>query len=148
MTQPPNLPSGMSQEDYLSASKKHFNDAYGLHGQCRYDNAGYLAGYVVECGLKSLLQSDSPVSARSLGHDLTTLSTNALQLAALLSPARRRIQIPNSQDFQDLLAEWKPEERYYPEGNILHAKADSRLRAATEMFQSVIIPTFLDGRTT
>ena len=43
------------QEHYASAASRHVEDARYLCDARRWDNAGYLAGYVVECGVKAVI---------------------------------------------------------------------------------------------
>ena len=42
--------------DYASAAARHWEDAISLTQASRFDNSAYLAGYVVECSLKSLIE--------------------------------------------------------------------------------------------
>jgi hypothetical protein len=46
------LPKG---DDYPGAAAKHLNDAAALVAARRFDGAGYLAGYVVECSLRTVI---------------------------------------------------------------------------------------------
>lgn len=134
----------MPIEDYLSASKKHFNDACILHERGRYDNCAYLSGYVVECGLKALLAFHDTVSPSTVGHNLPALSGKALRLAAFIAPAREHVDLPESPDFHSLLAQWNTSERYAAEGSISSEQAASRLEAAEKSFSSMSIPLILD----
>ncbi|RMH27271.1 MAG: HEPN domain-containing protein [Planctomycetota bacterium] len=63
-----------SGEDHPEAAAKHLDDSLALLDQRRYDNAAYLAGYVIECTMKTLIlleQGDLRV------HDLEQLSRRA-----------------------------------------------------------------------
>ena len=135
----------MANEHFISAARKHFNDANILHGDARHDNCAYLSGYVVECALKGMIETSGAFNPRSFGHDVSSLSTRATLLAAVLSQSRVHIQVPASQDYYDLLANWKPEERYLPEHAIPPATSSSRLAAANEAIQTIIIPLILNG---
>jgi len=44
-----------SGDDYPAAAGKHLNDAKVLLDAKRFDGAGYLAGYIVECSLRSVV---------------------------------------------------------------------------------------------
>ncbi|MDW8396565.1 MAG: HEPN domain-containing protein, partial [Anaerolineae bacterium] len=48
-------PHQPNRDDYPRAALKHLEDAEALLKAHRYDGAGYHAGYVVECALKTLL---------------------------------------------------------------------------------------------
>jgi len=128
----------------VSAAGRHLNDTETLHHRARYDNAAYLAGYVAECALKSVLTGPGLPAHQQLGHDLRLMTGNALLLAVAMSAARRRYNLPVSQDFADLVATWKPDERYAKEGTVSAARAEARLNAARESFANLIIPQLLD----
>lgn len=124
---------------------KHHEDVEGLFAAGRFDNAAYLAGYVIECGLKTLLLREGMPAAKQLGHDLPLMTGNALSLAVQMAPAIRRYRVPDSADFQHIVAHWGPEERYEATGFMDRAKAESRLRAVRETFTALIVPQLLDG---
>ncbi|XXY53413.1 hypothetical protein WME91_19980 [Sorangium sp. So ce269] len=44
-----------NKDDYPAAAAKHLDDASALLGAKRFDGAGYLAGYVIECSLRSVV---------------------------------------------------------------------------------------------
>ena len=48
-----------NDDDYPEAAVKHMQDSGVLLAGGRYDGAAYLAGYVVECALKSIEDVDS-----------------------------------------------------------------------------------------
>lgn len=82
--------SGLCQpngDDYPEAARKHLDDAQALLDAARYDGAGYHAGYVVECALKTLLQIGG---APLRGHDLSVLSAQVAALATGGSPHTAR----------------------------------------------------------
>lgn len=54
--------SGLRQgngDDYPDAAEKHLEDSKVLMAGSRHDGAAYLAGYVVECVLKTLIQLET-----------------------------------------------------------------------------------------
>lgn len=57
------VPSG---DDYPAAAKKHLNDAKALVDAKRFDGAGYLAGYAIECSLRSVVQAGEIVARAEL----------------------------------------------------------------------------------
>ena len=65
-------PSG---EDYPEAALKHCEDARHLLSGQRADANGYLAGYAVECALKTLVQVEERSTRLVRSHDLNDLST-------------------------------------------------------------------------
>ena len=75
------------------------------------------------------------------------MTGNALLLATAISTTRRRYIVPSSQDFVNLKTTWKPEERYEKQGTVSSAQAETRLRAARESYENLIIPQLLDYHT-
>ena len=72
-------------DNYPEAAWKHVTDSGALLNVKRYDGAGYLAGYAVECTLKTLIQVENTRRVRV--HDLNHLSSEVLRLLSL--PAQR-----------------------------------------------------------
>ncbi len=132
-------------ENFVSAATRHLEDAHMLFTANRPDNSVYLAGYTVECGLKVLIEMAGSTSKR-WGHELATLSGDALLLACLISPSVRRYTIPESPDFIQLRLCWNPEMRYVTTGEIKEQEAQACLRAAEQVYRAIIIEAVLDGR--
>jgi hypothetical protein len=84
----------MPLDDYLGAASKHVLDSEALLAASHFDGAGYLAGYAVECTIKTVAQVEG---SGSHGHDLGGLSRKALVLAAMPSNRTARyLRIPAS----------------------------------------------------
>lgn len=132
-------------DDYVSAAMRHHSDANLLRGNGRLDNSGYLAGYVVECSLKALIECSEGLSCRTFGHDLPHLAGRALALAALLAPGVSRYEVTDDPDISHVLAVWKPESRYEATGLMLAEEVERRTRAAQVCIDRILIPLILDG---
>lgn len=111
----------------------------------RLDNAAYLAGYAVECGLKALVLYGGG-QPREYGHELPTLAGKALDLAVLLSPAMRRYHIDTMDEMLGACHGWGPDLRYTKTGDMSDAKAKKFGQAARMSFERLLIPMILDGR--
>jgi hypothetical protein len=135
----------MNRKTLQSASGKHLDDVEFLYETKRFDNAAYLAGYVAECALKTLLISQSLPSTKELGHDLHLMTGSAIHLAIILSPELRRYPIPTSPAFIQFVRTWKPDERYDAFGTTTAALADERVSSARETYLLTIVPQLLDG---
>ncbi|HSN99958.1 MAG TPA: hypothetical protein VLS89_16800 [Candidatus Nanopelagicales bacterium] len=61
-------------DDHPEAAAKHLDDAKALLAAMRYDGAGYLAGYVLECSLKTIVLLEEIAKAAGL-----TAATVAMQ---------------------------------------------------------------------
>lgn len=60
-------------DDHPEAAGKHFEDARALYRASRFDGAAYLAGYVVECSLKTILLHDASYEPGTHAHEPTKL---------------------------------------------------------------------------
>ncbi|MCD6327601.1 HEPN domain-containing protein, partial [bacterium] len=98
-------------DDFASATARHYCDSQLLLAEQRFDNAAYLAGYAVECGLKALIMHGGG-QPRAYSHELSTLGGKALDLAVLLSPALRHYHINIIGEMLRACDGWKPELRY------------------------------------
>jgi len=134
----------LQNEDYLSASIRHYNDSGRLHKSGRIDNAAYLAGYVVECGFKAILQIHG-YGAKAYGHDITALHGKVLDLAALLSPGSSRYRTDLITDLNLNMTAWKPDMRYHRTGRVAQADVMKIMKAATNIFDSVVAEMILDN---
>ncbi|MBI2528539.1 MAG: HEPN domain-containing protein [Candidatus Rokubacteria bacterium] len=135
------LPSG---DDHPEAARKHLEDASVLLPAGRADGAAYLAGYVVECALKSLILV---AAGHPWGHDLNALGREALQLAAL-PEARSARYIPRMSQghpLYDAASGWRETLRYREPGAVTPADAGSWLGEAQAVYESAIVPMRLDG---
>ncbi len=126
-------------EKYASAAARHWDSAHLLSLSDRWQEAAYLAGYVVECSLKALLQTSTLPHVRDLGHNLTILNREALELALMLTPAAARYRIQNG------IPHWRPEQRY--EGTNPERKPEfcQMVQQADEIAQTILIGMVLDG---
>ncbi len=133
----------LSGEDYPDAARKNFTDAQALMNRRRYDGAAYLAGYVVECILKTLIQFDRTTNAPILEfrHDLNRLSGEALRLAALPS-SKTALYLPHgaftSLAYSDPPSGWKETLRYHYEGTISKATASIWIAEAKHLYVHVL----------
>jgi hypothetical protein len=130
--------------DYRSSAGRHLEDALLLFDVARFDNAGYLSGYVIECSLKLLIEA-SGTRPKQYQHELVTLSGNALLLACIMVPGIRRYSIPRSPDFQSMTNAWGPDLRYHTSGTTTRAQAETWLRVAADAYRSIVVESILDG---
>ena len=133
-------------EEFASAAMRHHSDANFLGDDGRLDNSGYLAGYVVECSLKVLVEccQEGP-RGLALGHDLTNLAGRALTLAALLTPGVSRYDVTDDTDICHVLREWRSECRYGATGQTTVEEMKTRRRAAQVCIDRILLPLILDG---
>ena len=134
----------MPSENFANAAARHLDDAMLLQDQHRHDNAAYLSGYVAECAMKVVLEASS-ISPKRLGHELDTISVDAMSLLWIVAPAMRRYELPSSSDVDDLIQGWKPELRYCKSGEFDLVKAGQWTTAAHCVYSSFVVNSVLDG---
>jgi HEPN domain-containing protein len=132
-----------SGEDYPDAAVKHCEDARHLLSGKRADGAAYLAGYAVECALKTLIQVEmgNVAPVKQWQHSLNDLSTEALRLAAqatnktaryLTNPALTTLRYDNP------TAGWKEYLRYYPVGTVPAPTAEQWVEEAERLYIEIV----------
>ena len=133
-------------ENFQQAAARHLQDAKYLLSQQRWDNAVYLAGYVVECSFKVLVQVYiSNSSARNYGHDLAELQGQAMERLRLIYPAVD-MQLPASRTMGTVLDKDHPARRYYKSGLWSEQEATDATQRAEEIYLEIIPKLILDGR--
>lgn len=131
-------------DDYPEAARKNLDDAQALLAASRYDGAGYHAGYVVECALKTLLQADN---APGWGHNLGQLSHQVTRLAAGGSPhtARYLPKPPLAIAYELPPSGWKETMRYRAPGDLNQAQAQQWVNEAKRIYTQSIQEMWKDG---
>ncbi len=134
----------MPPDDYPGAASKHVLDSESLLAANRFDGAGYLAGYAVECTIKTVAR----VEGSSLsGHNLGDLSRKALALVALPSGRTARyLRNPNftSMTYGDPPG-WKETMRYQAAGFVPQTDAAVWVAEARRLHDEVIVQMKLNG---
>ena len=137
-------------QDYPEAVKKHCDDARHLLLGNRADGAAYLAGYAVECALKTLIQVEAGNIAPVMQwkHRLNDLSAQALLLAAqptnktaryIKNPAVTTLQYGNPP------TGWREYLRYFPVGTIPTTTAEQWVDEAERLYIEIIGELKKDG---
>ena len=146
------LANATSGDDHPEAAGKHLDDAFTLFVNERYDGAGYLAGYVVECSLKSVVLFSSPGPGTNWkkqdGHKLNTLSTKAVHLAVSLSAGRTARYVPNQTPGHSIYASatgWRETLRYRPSATVSDQAAAAWIEEAEKVYESTVAKMWKDG---
>ena len=130
-------------DDHPDAALKHLEDVGVLLSNGRADGAAYLAGYTVECSLKSLLQVET--GQRQTGHDLGTLQQEVVATCTLAGAKTARYIGPSVRGFGTAaLASWEPSLRYRSPVVTL-IEATRWHREADNFYKSTIGQMLLDG---
>lgn len=130
-------------DDHPDAAGKHFEDADALLSSNRYDGAAYLAGYAVECTMKTIALLEKK---RLSGHDLNSLSASALTFASLPGAATAKYARAAATSLKyGLPAGWQETLRYRSPGEIARPTAEAWVREAGRLITEVVTKMRLDG---
>jgi hypothetical protein len=133
-------------DNYPEAAGKHAEDCQVLLSASRFDGAGYLAGYAVECVLKTLIQAEGAFP-RPLRHHLDRLSQEAIRLAGL--PSQRTMKYVTHPSVTTLTygmpTGWEEKLRYEAPGIVSEATANAWVGEAQRLYREVIVAMKLDG---
>ena len=130
-------------DDYPEAAGKHLTDASTLIARTRYDGTAYLAGYVAECALKSLIQLETGQGSRS--HDLTDLDSTLRTISSQAGhQTQRRYVAAKAVLSGSSILNWGPGMRYQA-SQITAGTARAWLQDATAIYSHVIGGLRLDG---
>ncbi len=104
-------------DDYFGTADCMQRDSSYLHEQQRWHTACYLAGYVIEAGLKVIAQADGmserDLQSRSYGHQITKLLP-LVTTARLFVNYRGTPFDSNKITSSRLYTQWNPNKRYQP----------------------------------
>lgn len=129
------------KHSYASAASRHLEDANILLSAARWDNAAYLAGYVVECGVKAIIE----IAGIQLKKHLHQISRDHLLLVADLSLAARRYPIDLDPDVAEVRREWNIDLRYVETGTGTPEGTRRLVDRAHNVFSKTIGEMVLDG---
>lgn len=129
-------------DDYPAAALKHLQDSDVLIKGRRFDGAAYLAGYVVECVLKTLIQVETRKANYS--HDLNVLREKVAEFAVRTGSCTGRfLEAIESLNSSEILG-WKPEMRYQEPGIVLDT-AGKWFQDARDLYDRIIGNLLMDG---
>lgn len=129
-------------DDYPAAALKHLQDADVLIKGRRFDGAAYLAGYVVECVLKTLIQVETGRADHS--HNLASLQEQVAGFAGRAgSRTGRFLEAVAPLDSSEILG-WEPDMRYQEPG-IAPDTAGMWFQDARDVYDRIIGSLLMDG---
>ncbi|MEG5210642.1 HEPN domain-containing protein [Microcoleus sp. ARI1-A1] len=135
------------QESFSNSAGRHLQDAQILLQSQRWDNAVYLAAYVVECSFKLLVElyfKDDKGAVKKYGHDLQELDGRAMERLRVLYPILDR-QLPASRIAGTVLAQDHPERRYAKSQLWTEEEAKLAVQRAEEIYREIIPKLVLNG---
>ncbi|ALB40492.1 DNA-binding protein [Anabaena sp. WA102] len=135
------------QDSFSNSAGRHLQDAQILLGEQRWDNAVYLAGYVVECCFKVLVEQNfkhDQDAAKKYNHNLAELDGRLMERLRVIYPVLDK-QLPTSRIVDTVLAEKHPDRRYFKSGHWTEAQATTAVQRAEEIYREIISKLVLDG---
>ena len=140
-------------DDYPLASRKHLDDASALSSRGRHLGCAYLAGYVVECALKSVLLYEAAwdqttrrydpqklgseqARLRQFGHGLKDLLEEVTRVYARATTRSQRY-VP-SLPRRAAILDWDASLRYRGPNDLMPDNARAMLKDATKVYQQTI----------
>lgn len=152
----------LNDDDHADAAGKHLGDAEVLFNNGRFDGAAYLAGYVAECCLKSVILHDVAFDPATRAHDPAKLQQEhsrlrkhpfGHKLSALAAvtiaghAAKYATNLPSGASIQA----WSEARRYAPPGFVaqpgttIQQEAQSYYVWADYLYRQSVIRMKLDG---
>ena len=129
-------------DDYPEAAGRHLRDANVLLAGKRHDGAAYLAGYVVECAMKTLIQLETG-KPPSRSHDLAALR-GAVRVLAVLADARTGRLYASLLPLGSGILDWRPEMRYRGE-TVPPGTSRAWLEEADKVYAEIVGTLVIDG---
>lgn len=134
------------EESFIQAAARHLHDAEILLFQHRWDNAVYLAGYVVECTFKVIVEEYiNNEACKKFGHDLTELEGKGIERLRIIYPILDS-QLPISRTNGTVLTDYHPQRRYFKSDLWNESEATNAVERAAEIYNEIIPRLILDGR--
>ena len=133
------------EESFAQSAGRHLTDSCELMKKGRLDNAVYLAGYVVECAFKTLVQIYHDYNmAKAYGHNLVDLQGQAMERLRVLYPAAD-LRLPHSRTSGTILDIDHPVRRYARTGLWSSDEVRQAVERAHEIYEEIILGLILDG---
>jgi HEPN domain-containing protein len=132
-------------DNYPEAACKHATDCRILLTSGRFDGAGYLAGYAVECVLKTLIKVGG--GPKISEHDLQLLKSEAMKLASL--PLQKTAKYVTQSGVTTLAYRgrdgWRETLRYEAAGAVSENSTKVWVDEAQRLHKEIIVAMKLDG---
>ena len=126
----------IDKKDIKEIAKERLKDAEVLAASQRYQGAIYLCGYAVELGLKArickTLKWPGYPSNNKEFNDFKSFKTHDLDVLLHLTGIEDKIKTMLLAEWS-AVAEWDPESRYNPIGNVSPADVQLMLSSATSL---------------
>ena len=133
------------QESFANSASRHLHDSQILLKAQRWDNAVYLAGYVVECTFKTVIEQyfKDNQAAKHFNHDIIRLEDEVIDRLRVMYPILGQ-QLPSIRTSDSVLAKDHPIRRY-AKSKLTEDEAKLAVKQAEKIYQDIILKLVLDG---
>ncbi len=111
-------------------------DAEVLLKASRYDGSVYLCGYAIELGLKARICRTLQWEEYPTSGNYGTFKTHDLDVLLHLTGLEDKLKLKHMTAWS-IVAQWNPEARYNPIGNVKEADAIEMLDASKELLEQL-----------
>ncbi len=109
-------------------------DALVLYDAFRFDGSVYLCGYAIELGLKARICRTLQWDEYPTSRNYSTFRTHDLDVLLHLSGCEDTIKLNHLADWS-VVAQWNPEARYNPIGNVTRSDANDMIESTKQLLK-------------
>jgi HEPN domain-containing protein len=126
----------MKRTEIEKIVQARIEDAEVLYQASRYDGSVYLCGYAVELGLKARICRTLQWDEYPTSGTYKTFKTHDLDVLIHLTGMEDKVKLKHMAAWS-IVAQWNPEARYNPIGNVKEADAKEMLDASKELLEQL-----------
>jgi len=126
----------MKRTEIEKIVQARIEDAEVLYQASRYDGSVYLCGYAVELGLKARICRTLQWDEYPTSGTYKTFKTHDLDVLIHLTGMEDKVKLKYMAAWS-IVAQWNPEARYNPIGNVKEADAKEMLDASKELLEQL-----------
>jgi HEPN domain-containing protein len=124
----------MKKEEIEKIVQARIEDARILYEASRYEGSVYLCGYAIELGLKARICRTLQWDEYPTTGKYKMFKTHDLDVLLHLSGCEDKIKLKHMADWS-IVAQWNPEARYNPIGNVKDSDAKDMLESTKELLK-------------
>lgn len=111
-------------------------DAEILYSASRFDGSVYLCGYAIELGLKARICRTLQWDQYPISREYNTFKTHDLDVLLHLTGLEDKVKLKYMAAWS-IVAQWNPEARYNPIGNVKDSDAKDMLESTKELLEQL-----------
>ena len=130
------LSTYMQKTEIENIVQARLKDAEVLLEASRFDGSVYLCGYAIELGLKARICKTLQWNEYPNSGKYSTFKTHDLDVLLHLTGLEDKVKLNYTTEWS-IVAQWNPEVRYKPIGNVQEADAKDMLDSAKELVKQL-----------